>query len=129
MGVTRFPYGLAVAKPGEAVKGMSSLLLQASATPSVKDGSFFYTAKSALTITDFTSGSLGQIIFITSRSNGATTLQNSAGGIVIWSGVGANSAGIVTVTTGNYVMQNEETKSFINTGTSWTELNPGIRIP
>ena len=78
---------------------------------------------------NFTSGELGQIIFVTSHSASATTLQNSAGGIVIYSGVGVNSAGIVTVTTGDYIMQADETKGFIYNGTSWTEINQGVRIP
>ena len=129
MSVARFPYGLSLLYPGALVRGASANTLSASAVPSVKNGSFFYTAKSSLTITNFTSGNLGQIICIASKSNGATTLQNSAGGIVIYSSVGVNSAGLVTITTGNYLMQANEAKTFIYEGTSWIEMNCGIRIP
>jgi hypothetical protein len=107
---------------------MSDATLATGAAPDVSQGAFFILPASAQTITNFTGGELGQVIFITSHSASATTLQNSAGGIVIHSAVGVNSAGIVTVTTGNYVMAADETKGFVYNGTSWTEINQGIRV-
>ena len=126
MGVTRLPYGLSFVKPGEAT---ADIRLESSATPNVAEGAYFLTAASAITISNFAGGEVGQVIILTSDSNGATTLQNSAGGIVIYSSVGTNSAGFCKVTTGNYVMQDEETKAFVYTGAGWSELGCGVRIP
>jgi len=127
MGVTRFPYGISTIKPGESA---SNFTLEASATPSVANGTFFLTAASAITITNFAGGEVGQIIYVSSNSAGATTLANSSGGIRTWSVIGTVSADICKVTTaGNYLMKEEETMAFVYTGTTWTEIGAGVRVP
>ena len=123
---TRLPYGLSYIKP---FTNSGEYTLSASATPDVTLGTAWFTAASALTITNFRGGERGKIIYLISGSNGATTIQNSAGGINIRQAVGVNSAGIVTVTTGSYLMQNHDVIHFIHNGTDWDMVGAGIRIP
>ena len=124
---TRFPYGIGFIKPGA---NSGEYTLSASATPDVTFGTVWFTAASALTITNFRGGERGKIIILVSGSNGATTVQNSAGGINIRQAIGVNSAGfITTVTTGNYLMQNHDVLQFVHNGTDWDMIGAGIRIP
>lgn len=124
---TRFPYGIGFIKPGA---DSGAYTLPSTQTPDVSLGTVFFTAASALTVTNFLGGERGKIIYIISGSNGATTLQNSAGGINVREAIGTNSAGtITTVTTGNYLMQNHDVLNFIHNGTDWDQVGPGIRIP
>ena len=125
---TRLPYGLSYVKPGALSDAY--VFTAGDVTPDVSMGTFFQTAASALTITRFDGGERGKIIYIYSNSNGATTIQNSAGGINVFATVGVSSSGtITTVTTGNYVMQNREVLHFIHNGTDWSQVSPSLRIP
>ena len=125
---TRLPYGLSYVKPG--ARSGEYTFTAGDTTPDVSLGTFWATAASALTITNFDGGERGKIIYIYSGSNGATTIQNSAGGINTFASIGANSQGtITTVTTGNYLMQNREVMHFIHNGTDWSQVSPSLRIP
>ena len=75
MGVTRFPYGLALLRPGSSNFAMFA---EADSNPSVKNGSFFLAHTSAVTIQNFDDGEEGQIINILSLSEGITTISNNA---------------------------------------------------
>lgn len=125
---TRLPYGLSYVKPG--ANSGEYTFTAGDTTPSVALGSFFVTAASALTITNFDGGERGKIIYIYSNSNGATTLQNSAGGINMFGTIATNSAGFLnSATTGNYLMQNREVMHFIHNGTDWSQVSPSLRVP
>lgn len=124
---TRLPYGLSFIKPG--ANSGEFTFTSGDQTPDVSLGTVFFTAASAITLTRFDGGERGKIIIIVSASNGVTTIQNSAGGINVREAVGTNSAGIVTVTTGSYLMQNHDVLQFIHNGTDWDQVGAGIRIP
>ena len=124
---TRLPYGISFIKPG-AVAGAYTFS-NGDQTPSVALGTVFFTATSAITITRFDDGERGKIIFLVSESNGATTIQNSAGGINLFTTtaiLGVGSLGTVT-TGGNYLMQNREILQFLHNGTDWTQVTPSFR--
>ncbi len=126
---TRLPNGLSYVKPNlYATRTDTITFVAGDVTPSVKYGSFFITANSAVTITNFDDGEQGKVLHVFSNSGGATTIQNSAGGINMPMVVYNISAGIVKVTTntGNSVLLNNEIASFIHNGTDWSYL--GTRI-
>lgn len=117
---TRFPYGISFVKPG--ANSGEYTFTAGDQTPDVSMGTYFVTAASALTITRFDGGERGKIIFIRSNSGGATTIQNSAGGINIFNLVLFNSAGNIATlssTGGNAVMLNREVMQFAHNGTDW----------
>lgn len=122
MGVTRLPNGLSFVKPNLYGSQTDNLYFtQGDQTPDVSQGSFFFTGASALTITNFDGGQQGQLITVVSNSGGATTIQNSAGGINITNLVYSVSATFVQISanTGNAVMLNNEAISFYHDGTDW----------
>lgn len=117
---TRFIYGLSFVRPGAEADEYT--LVAGDTTPDVSLGTYFITAASALTITNFTGGERGKVILIRSNSGSATTIQNSAGGINISNIVLFNSAGNVitfSATGGNAVLLNEEVAPFAHNGTDW----------
>lgn len=116
---TRFPYGISFVKPG--VNSTEFTFTAGDNTPDVSMGTFFVTAASALTITRFDGGERGKIIYLFSNSGGATTIQNSAGGINLINVVGTTSAGSTVdfTTGGNAVLLNNEAAAFIHDGTDW----------
>lgn len=125
---TRLPYGLSYVKPG--ARAGEYTFTAGDTTPDVSLGTFFVTAASALTILNFDGGERGKVIFIYSNSNGATTLQNSAGGINVFSTIATNSAGFLnSATTGNYLMQNREVQQFVHNGNDWSQVTPSLRVP
>jgi len=125
---TRLPYGLSFIKPDAPATAYT--FVAGDTTPDVPQGTVFFTAASAVTITNFDGAERGKVIFVTSMSNGAITLQNSAGGIQMRSVIGTNSAGICKITTGgNYLMRDVETVGLIYTGTTWCEIGVGVRVP
>lgn len=126
---TRLPYGLSFVKPG--ARSTEYVFTAGDTSPDVSLGTFFQTAASALTITNFDGGERGKLIYIYSNSGGATTIQNSAGGINLFATV-ATIQGTSTLlaysTTGNYVMANREVLQFIYNGTDWSQVGPSVRI-
>lgn len=129
MGATRFPNGISFVKPNVASAFSGAYYFTpGDQTPDVAQGSFFITAASALTITNFDNGELGKVLFVYSPSGGATTIQDSAGGIQLQSLVYNVSANIVKVTTntGNAVLVAGEILQFIHNGTDWSQV--GTRI-
>ncbi len=123
---SRLPYGISYIKPG-AVAGAYTFTA-GDQTPSVALGTVFFTAASALTITNFDDGERGKTIYLYSASGGATTLQNSAGGINMFAAaVVAITGSLGTVTTGNYVMNNKEVLQFLHNGTDWSQVSPSFR--
>ena len=118
---TRLPYGLSYVKPG--ANSQEYTLAIGTQTPSVLMGTYFVNAASALTITNFTGGERGKIIFVRSNSGTFTTIQNSAGGINIAANlVFFNSAGNIatlSATGGNAIMLNREVMPFAHNGTDW----------
>ena len=123
MGVSRLPNGLGFVKPGA-----TSVFTAGDQTPDVKQGSFFVTAASALTITNFDNGELGQVLTVVCNTGGAVTIQNSAGGINIVNMVISISAGqlLASATAGSIVMLNKEAIQFYHNGTDWSQV--GTRI-
>lgn len=118
---TRLPYGLSFVKPG--VSSTEYTFTAGDNTPDVSYGTYFITGASSLTITNFDGGERGKIIFVYSNSGGATTIQNSAGGIRLTNIVGATSNNqVITVssTAGNALMLNGETLQFAHNGTDWS---------
>lgn len=130
MGVTRFPNGISFVKPDVTAANTGGFYFApGDTTPNVANGAYFVTAGSALTITNFDGGQQGQIIIIRSNSQGATTIQNSAGGINTLSLAYTPSAGgVITVgtNTGNIVMGNNEIVMFVHNGTDWSQV--GTRV-
>lgn len=125
---SRFPFGLSYIKPG-ALSG-SYTFTAGDTTPDVSLGTVFFTAASALTITNFDGGERGKIIYLFSNSDGATTIQNSAGGINVFATVATVSSSFIKYSsTGNYLMTNNETLQFLHNGTDWTQASPSVRIP
>ena len=127
---TRLPYGLSYVKPG--ARSGEYTFTAGDQTPDVSLGTFFQTAASALTITNFDGGERGKAIFIYSASNGATTIQNSAGGINVFATVATvqgTTSFLVMSTTGSYVMQNREILQFMHNGTDWSQVSPSVRVP
>lgn len=117
---TRLPYGLSYVKPG--VASTEYTFTAGDTTPDVSYGTFFVTAASSLTITNFDGGERGKVIYLYCNTGGAVTIQNSAGGITINNIVGATSNNqVITVsaTAGNAVMLNNEIMSFMHDGTDW----------
>jgi len=108
MSVTRIPYGLSFVKPG--VASGQYTFTAGDVTPSVKQGTYFVTGASSLTLTNFDDGERGQVIALRCNTGGAVTVQNSAGGINIVTtqlNIVANSAATIT-TGGNAVLLNGE---------------------
>lgn len=127
---TRLPYGVSFVKP--FAKTDEYVFTAGDTTPSVALGTFFQTAASALTITNFDGGERGKMIYIYSASNGATTIQNSAGGINVFATVATiqgTSSLLAYSTTGNYLMQNKEILQFMHNGTDWSQVSPSVRVP
>lgn len=127
---TRFNKGISFVRPGASAQDY--VFTAGDVTPDVSLGTFFQTAASALTITNFDGGERGKIIFIYSGSNGATTLQNSAGGINMFGTIATiqgTSTLLAYASSGNYVMQNRECLQFIHNGTDWSQVTPSVRIP
>lgn len=117
---TRLPYGLSFVKPG--ARSGEYTFTAGDQTPDVSLGTYFITGASALTITRFDGGERGKIIILRCNSAGATTIQNSAGGINITNIVMAVSNGSVftiSATGGNAVMLNNEDMMFAHNGTDW----------
>ena len=123
---TRLPYGLSFVKPG--VDSGIYTFTAGDQTPDVSYGTFFVTAASALTITNFDGGERGKIIFVYSNSASATTIQNSAGGINLDNLLYNVSSGFVKVTTntGNAILVNREVVQFVHNGTDWSMV--GTRV-
>jgi hypothetical protein len=123
---TRLIYGLSYLRPFSKT---SAYTLTAAGTPNVKMGTYFQTANSALTILNFAGGEMGKVIYLVSKSGGATTIQNSAGGINVFSSVATLSAGILKYSsTSNYLMANNEILAFMNIGSGWSQIGPNLRI-
>lgn len=126
---TRLNKGISFVRPGANTQDY--VFTAGDQTPDVSLGTFFQTAASALTITNFDGGERGKPIFIYSTSGGATTIQNSAGGINLFATV-ATIQGTSTLlaysTTGNYVMANREVMQFIYNGTDWSQVGASLRI-
>ena len=117
---TRLPYGLSYVKPG--ARSAEYTFTAGDTTPDVSLGTYFITGASAITITNFDGGERGKIIYIRSNSGGATTIQNSAGGINISNIVMSVSNGSVfaiSATGGNALMLNREVMHFAHNGTDW----------
>jgi hypothetical protein len=127
---TRLPYGVSFIKPG--VPSGIYTFTSGDTTPDVSLGTVFFTATSAVTITNFDGGERGKIIIVTSESNGVTTLQNSAGGINLFATIAAISSGgtrpLTYSSSGNYLMQNKDTLMFIHNGTDWSQISPSVRV-
>lgn len=123
---TRLPYGLSFVKPG--VASGEYTFVAGDQTPDVSMGTYFVTASSALTITNFDGGERGKIIVVYSNSGGATTIQNSAGGINLDNLLYSVSAGFVKISanTGNAVLVNGEAVQFVHNGTDWSMV--GTRV-
>lgn len=120
---TRLPYGLSYVKP--FTNAVEYTLVAGDVTPDVSMGTFFVTAASSLTITNFDGGERGKVIYIYCNTGGAVTIQNSAGGININNIVGATSNNqVITVsaTAGNAVMLNREVMEFMHNGTDWSAV-------
>ena len=120
---TRLPYGLSYVKPG--ANSVDYTLTLGDVTPDVSYGTYFATAASAITITNFDGGERGKVIHVFCNSAGAITIQNSAGGINIRNNVMASSGGalgvfIYSATGGNAVMLNNEVMTFLHNGTDWS---------
>lgn len=129
MGVTRFPNGISFVKPNVTSAFSGAYYFDpGDQTPDVAQGSFFIAAASAITITNFDNGQLGQILTVYSPSGGATTIQDSAGGINVTNLVYNVSANILKVTTntGNAVLLEDEIIQFFHNGTDWSQV--GTRI-
>lgn len=123
---TRLPYGLSFVKPG--VASGEYTLVAGDQTPDVSMGTYFVTASSALTITNFDGGERGKIIFLRCNTGGAVTIQDSAGGINIENIVMAVTGGaafFLSATGGNAIMLNKEVMQFAHNGTDWDYV--GIR--
>lgn len=124
---TRLPYGLSFVKPG--VASTEYTFVAGDQTPDVSYGTYFVTAASALTITNFDGGERGKVIFVRSGSAGAITLQNSAGGINMRSMTVSVSAGILKyASTGNYVMGLYDVAQFAHNGTDWDQVGSLVTI-
>ena len=129
MGVSRFPNGISFVKPNvSAVNTGAYYFTAGDQTPDVSQGSFFITAASAITITNFDNGQLGQILTVYAPSGGAITIQDSAGGINLTNLVYTISATFLQVSanTGNAVMNANEMIQFFHNGTDWSQV--GTRI-
>ena len=123
---TRLPYGLSYVKP--AAPSGEFTFLAGDQTPDVRMGTYFITAASAITITNFDNGERGKIIYLRSNSASATTIQNSAGGINIRNivvGVTGGAALFLSASGGNAVLLNNEVAHFVHNGTDWAYV--GIR--
>ena len=122
---TRLPYGLSFVKPG--VASGEYTFVAGDVTPDVSMGTYFVTASSAVTITNFDGGERGKIFFLRSNSGSLTTIQNSAGGINLRNNVFATigTAMTLSATGGNTVMLNNEVAQFAHNGTDWDYV--GIR--
>lgn len=124
---TRLPYGLSFVKPGVASSAYT--ITNGDTTPDVSMGSFFVAPTSQTTITNFTNGERGKIIFVYSTTN-LTTIQNSAGGINVFSTVATVSSSYLKYSsTGNYTMAANESMIFIHNGTDWSQVGASVRIP
>ena len=124
---TRFPYGLSFVKPGASSD--SYTFVAGDVTPDVSLGTVFFTANSAVTITNFDGGERGKIIFVSAGSEGAT-IQNSAGGINLFASIATiqGTSGLFAYSaTGNYLMLTKETLQFLHNGTDWTQISPSFR--
>ena len=126
---TRLPYGLSFIKPG-SVSGAYTFT-SGDVTPDVSLGTVFFTATSAVTITNFDGGERGKVIIVFSGSGGVTTIQNSAGGINTFSIIASNSAGFVKYSSGTstYLMENKESLMYLHNGTDWSQISPSLRLP
>lgn len=126
---TRIPFGLSFIKPG-AVSGAYTFTA-GDQTPDVSLGTVFFTASSALTITNFDGGERGKVIIVFSNSGSVTTIQNSAGGINTFSVIASNSAGFVKYSSGTstYLMENKEALMYLHNGTDWSQISPSLRLP
>lgn len=125
---TRLPYGLSYVKPG--ANATDYTLVAGDQTPDVSYGTYFVTAASAITITNFDGGERGKLIYLRCNTGGAVTIQDSAGGINIENIVMASSGGalgvlIYSATGGNAIMLNKEVMGFAHNGTDWDYI--GIR--
>jgi len=123
---TRLPYGLGFVKPFNAFGATSSqYILPTGATPDVSMGTYFQVNFSSNTITNFSGGERGKIIFINCLTGGVVVIQNSAGGIAFNSIVGALSNGVFLVqstTAGNMTMLNNEIAGFMHDGSEWNMI-------
>lgn len=123
---SRFPYGISFVKPG--AKSEEYTLVAGDQTPDVSMGTYFITASSALTITNFDGGERGKIIFLRCSSGSVTTIQNSAGGINITNivmGVTGGANLFLSSSNGNALLLNEEVAPFAHNGTDWDYV--GVR--
>jgi len=120
---TRLPYGISFVKPG--APSTEYTFTAGDTTPDVSYGTYFITAASSLTITNFDGGERGKVIFVYSNSGNSTTIQNSAGGIRIINIVGTTSAGstVAFTTGGNATLLNGETAMFAHNGTDWSMVS------
>lgn len=132
---TRFPYGVAFAKPwnNQGFSNANAILVQNSsstlfATPNITGGSFWIASQSG-TITNFLPndpGMAGYLLFIKCTTGGVVIIQNSAPTVRINNIVGTTSAGstVSFTTAGNVTMLNGEVAQFIHDGTGWVMMNP-----
>lgn len=118
---TRLPYGLSYVKP--FANSVEYTLVAGDTTPDVSMGTFFQTAASSLTITNFDGGERGKVIYLYANSANSTTVQNSAGGININNIVGIlsnNAVVLLSASNGNAIMLNREVMEFMHNGTDWS---------
>lgn len=115
---TRLPYGISYVKPGA---NSNEFVIGTTATPDVSMGTFFVANASNTTITNFTGGERGKVIYIRCETGGVVVIQNSAGGIRGQNLVGLGSGTTVSFTSGgNITMLNGETLHFAHNGTDWS---------
>ncbi len=124
---TRFPYGISFLKPGSPSNAFQ--FVAGDTTPDVSLGTVFFTADSALTITNFDGGERGKVIIVYSGSASVTTIQNSAGGINVNAMVTTVSSSFLKYSsTGNYVMGLNDSLWFLHDGSDWTQISASIRV-
>ena len=119
---TRLPFGLSFVKPGLVGANTAAFTVPlGDVTPDVSLGTYFVSAASALTLTNFDGGERGKIIAFRCDTGGAITIQDSAGGINITTtqfNIVANSAATIT-TAGNALLLADEVAWFVHNGTDW----------
>jgi hypothetical protein len=109
---TRFVTGVGYIRPGLAGANTAQYTFTAGdVTPDVAKGTVWFCSESAVTITNFDGGELGQTIFV-KNGEASNVLQHSAGGIYF-----SSSATNLTMTT-NQCLQ------FVNDGSQWIEVVP-----
>mgnify|MGYP001612042371 CR=1 FL=1 len=127
---TRLPYGLSFVKPGA---NTNEYVIGTSATPNVAFGTYFLANASNPTITNFTGGENGKVIFLRCSTGSVVLIGNSAGGIrgnniVIATSGGAQNIFTLSATGGDITMLNGETLGFFHNGTDWSLIGSRVAI-